>query len=348
MTNKGDARSSRGRGGRGDAEEGHDLALGQEPTRVPISSLSLADSPRISGENVEHTRLLADVGGPLPAIIVQRSNMRVIDGMHRLHAARLRGESDIDVLFFDGDDKDAFLLAVETNIAHGLPLSLKDRSAAARRIMRSHPLWSDGAIGKVTGLDAKTVAALRRSDEDIPQVAVRIGRDGRTRPVDATEGRKRAAELLANHPDAPLRRIARAAGVSLGTVSDVRRRMQAGMNPVPGGRRVSNRQRDVAADTEKAGPISTGRITSSVGGKPDPRVLLERLQRDPSLRFTQAGRALIRWMEIQGISHEGWELLLDSVPAHCAETVAELARECARAWQNFSVELEHRGRVSAG
>ena len=69
--------------------------------------------------------------------------MRVIDGTHRLRAALLRGVDVIDVLYFDGPDADAFVLAVELNHTHGLPLSRADRTAAAERIIGSHPDWSD-------------------------------------------------------------------------------------------------------------------------------------------------------------------------------------------------------------
>jgi hypothetical protein len=57
----------------------------------------------------------------LPPLLVDRRSMRVIDGMHRLMAALLKKRETIDVEFFDGSYADAFLLAVEANVAHGLP-----------------------------------------------------------------------------------------------------------------------------------------------------------------------------------------------------------------------------------
>jgi hypothetical protein len=61
--------------------------------------------------------------------------MRVIDGMHRLRAAQLRGDHGVEVKFFDGDADEAFIAAVRANITHGLPLTLADRKAAAQRIL---------------------------------------------------------------------------------------------------------------------------------------------------------------------------------------------------------------------
>jgi hypothetical protein len=94
---------------------------------VAINSLTLADSPRLAGENREHTMLLAGMDADLPPILVHQSTMRVIDGVHRVRAALLKGRTEIAVTFFDGDQDAAYLLAVRANLAHGLPLSLADR-----------------------------------------------------------------------------------------------------------------------------------------------------------------------------------------------------------------------------
>jgi len=318
------------------------LSVGRPITRVAISSLLPADSPRLAGEDAEHTRVLAQVCARLPPIVVQRSNMRVVDGMHRLRAAVWRGESEIDVVFFNGDDKESFIFAVKANIVHGLPLSLADRTAAAKRIVKSYPLWSDRVIGGASGLDAKTIAALRQSDPTAPRVEVRIGRDGRVRPVDAAEGRRRVSELLKGDPGSSLRRVARAAGVSLGTAADVRRRIQSGQDPVPSRRRSADASQGRLAGSNG----QRGSAVTNASGQ-DPRILLLRLRQDPSLRFSQAGRALLRRLEIQTMRGDEREQLLNSVPAHCTETVMELARECSRFWKEFSLQLEERRQVSA-
>src|SRR5579859_6840630 len=129
---------------------------------IPVLSLRPADSPRLNGEDRAHIVRLAESETSLPPILVDRRTMRVIDGMHRLMAASLQGRDTIEVIFFDGSEADVFLRAVEENVAHGLPLSLADRRAAAERIITSHPHMSDRAIGQTTGLAAKTVAAVRK------------------------------------------------------------------------------------------------------------------------------------------------------------------------------------------
>lgn len=160
---------------------------------VRINELKNADSPRLCGEDLEHIRVLAEM--ETPPILVHRQTMRVIDGMHRLRAAELNGRSRIEVEFFDGSEADAFVRAVEANIAHGLPLAMADRKAAALRIIRSHPDMSNREIARCVGLSDKTVAMIRRSSADIPHSNVRKGADGRVRPLGASEGRLRAARV---------------------------------------------------------------------------------------------------------------------------------------------------------
>src|SRR5262245_17675514 len=107
-------------------------------TTVPIRSLVPSQSLRINGEHKDHVRTLAETDDKLPPIVVHRTTMQVIDGMHRLRAAVLRGREHIDVEFFEGDEEDAFVLAVKLNARHGLPLSPADRAAAVVRIINSH------------------------------------------------------------------------------------------------------------------------------------------------------------------------------------------------------------------
>ena len=138
-------------------------AVTQSPVvQVAVSSLSVRNSVRMAGEDQEHIEALTAVQGHLPPIIVHRRTMRVIDGVHRLRAAKLQARDHIAVRFFDGDETDAHVLAVSSNIAHGLPLSLADRKAAAARIIVSHPQWSDRMIASVAGLAARTVAEIRK------------------------------------------------------------------------------------------------------------------------------------------------------------------------------------------
>jgi hypothetical protein len=342
---------------------------------VPVESLRPSDSPRLGGENIEYTRGLAESDARLPPIVVHRPTMRVIDGMHRLRAAILRGERTIAVEFFEGDEKDAFVLAVKANNSHGLPLSAADRAAAAERIIASHPQWSDRAIASATGLAAKTVGGIRRRSTDAgPQLHTRIGRDGRVRPLNSADARRAAGDFLADNPDASLREIAKAAGISPGTARDVRARLQRGEDPVPPRqRRAGSRRRDGGeppsstahcadqsnvsqhrtgphgiADRRGAGrPVVPAARRSADATFRHPAAPAADLQRDPSLRFSETGRALLRMLYSHAMAPERWEELLAAVPPHSTGMVSDAARDCARAWSDFADQLEQRWRTPA-
>ncbi|MFJ9813399.1 ParB N-terminal domain-containing protein [Streptomyces sp. NPDC101158] len=320
--------------------------------RVRIEALLPADSPRLNGVDDAHVRRLTDIYAVLPPVLVHRATMRVIDGMHRVAAAAAMGLTSVEVQYFDGADEEAFLRSVTANVAHGLPLSLADRKAAAERILRSRPGLSDRVVASYTGLDAKTVAAIRpRSTADSPRSNVRIGADGRVHPLDRTAERIHAAELMTRRPDLPLRAIVKETGLSLGTAHDVRRRLLRGEAPVPQGRRPAAVRRAEPPPPEAdrpAPPPETPAATSAqtaASGPSRTRGSLETLRRlagDPSLRHSESGRHFLRWLHTHFVVDEAWRQQADAVPPHCTDTVAELALQCSHAWRRFSEDLSRR------
>ncbi|MFI6318506.1 ParB/RepB/Spo0J family partition protein [Nonomuraea sp. NPDC050556] len=299
---------------------------------IELSRLSSVYSPRTSGEDPEHVETLLSAQGELPPILVHRPTMRVIDGLHRLKVARVRGETKIAARLVDGTESDAFVLAVEANVRHGLPLSLADRKRAAIRIIGTHPQWSDRRVASATGISPGTVADLRRrrghSGDD-----ARIGRDGRIRPVDSSEGRRLAAELIRSHPDLSLRQVARQVGISPETVRDVRGRLEHGESPIPdGSRRLRTRPESLRRADQDFG---------HAGGR-DRQAMLERLKADPALRLTETGRILLRMLALHSIDGQEWERLLRGVPPHWDTVFARCARDHAQIWAAFADRLEGR------
>ncbi|BCK66921.1 hypothetical protein Srufu_008740 [Streptomyces libani subsp. rufus] len=280
--------------------------------------------------------MLAQSETELPPILVHRPSMRVIDGMHRLRAATLQGRENIDVRFFDGSERDAFVLAVESNVQHGLPLPLPDRTAAAGRIVKSHPEWSDRAVAAATGLAAKTVAAIRRRSVtgEVPQLHSRIGRDGKARPVNGANGRRLASTLLVENPDASLREVAKAAGVSPGTVRDVRLRLQRNEDPVP------PRQRRAELGAAQKLPAAMGGAPSAATGGPDQKTAVQALMRDPQLRMSEEGRLLLRLFVMRAVDERHRQRLIRWIPSRWRRTVTELAYSCSRDWYRFAEQLK--------
>ncbi|WP_405674160.1 ParB N-terminal domain-containing protein [Streptomyces canus] len=306
-------------------------------TYVRIDMLIPADSPRLAGQDAAHAQMLADSQTRLPPIVVHRSTMRVIDGMHRIRAATIRGEQEIAAEFFEGTEEEAFLISIKLNVMHGLPLSLADRKAAAARILRSYPRWSNRGIAATCGLSHKTVGVIRdRLTGEITQPDSRIGRDGHARPTDVGERRRRAAELISRNPSASLRDVAKVAGISPETVRDVRARMAKDSGPLLSTQPCSGGAIGLTAGVNPARPTESRMTWRPTAQRP---VTMDSLRVDPALRFSESGRSLLRLLAVLTLSSDEWDSLIDSVPAHCKATVLEAANECARAWQRFSDRL---------
>jgi ParB-like chromosome segregation protein Spo0J len=289
-----------------------------------ISALLPAHYIRIDGINDEHVRLLMNCPDTLPPLLIQKSTLRVIDGMHRLRAAQAAGRTEIQAQLLDVDDREAFLHGVGANISHGLPLTLADRRAAARKVLELHPEWSDRAIGKASGLSGKTVGALRASDGVGTAPAQRIGMDGRVRPVNAAVSRRAAHELLATEPDTPLREIARRVGAAPGTVRKVREDLE---------RTTSSGTTTPAAQAVDACPANSRLTMAHVDA------ILAKLRQDPALKYRDSGRGLLRLLHQRPACALSPDVM-DDIPAHCAAKVAELARIYALEWMEIAGKLE--------
>lgn len=320
------------------------------PTFVPVDQVTETSLVRVAGSLPDHVSALAQCPDDLPPILVHRPTMQVIDGVHRLRAAKLRGETTIGVRFVDGTEEDAFVLAVSANVSQGLPLTLADRTAAASRILSSHPHLSDRLIASTAGLSTKTVAAARqRTTGEMTQLHTRLGRDGKVRPLDASHGRTIASQAISNNPDLSLRAIARIAGISVGTARDVRERMRRGEDPIPLRYRLSSGHRtESSAPEDKASGHHTGGDNSSPG---TPRAERDRfllsLRTDPSLRFSEIGRALLRLLDANTLDTAQWDRLAAAVPHRWSPVVADLAMDCAADWSALACRVRDQVRVSA-
>ncbi|MFF4588389.1 winged helix-turn-helix transcriptional regulator [Streptomyces sp. NPDC001388] len=304
---------------------------------IAIDELVTVGSPRISGEDPAYVQSLAESESELPPIMVHRRTMRVIDGTHRLRAAELRGQKQVAVLFFEGEESDAFVVSVAANVTHGLPLSREDRIAAVRHIFVSHPHWSDRAVATVTGLSAKKVAEVRRGmDEGAAAPAVRVGLDGRVRPVNSAHGRELASRLIRENPEASLREIARQVGISPATVADVRERLRQGRDPVPlklrGGQSQTERLPRSLADNTV--PLLRSRPLS------DLTPIFDTLRRDPSMRFNDVGRMVLRLFDTCALAAREQQKIADTVPHHCRGLVAELLVGYAEVWRYLAEDLK--------
>jgi hypothetical protein len=79
----------------------------------------------------------------------------------------------------------------------------------------------------------------------------------------------------------------------------------------------------------------------------DARSTLNTLRHDPSLRYTESGRQLLRWLALRVLGPEEWRGVLDGVAPHNTTLLARLAHECAAAWAQLAEELDEDGWNSA-
>lgn len=325
--------------------------------RVPLSSLAAAFHLRQAGADTAHVQLLADAASAaeLPPILLQKSSLRIIDGIHRVAAAKLRGEWSISARLIDCTDQEAIILAVKTNALHGLPLSRADRLASGQRILADHPDWSDRAVAGITGLSAKTIASLRGTVTDESDGGFkRLGRDGKRRPVVTGEGRRRAEEYLSAHPDASLREVARATDVSIGTVHDVREKIRRGEDPGPASSRPSATPAGKAAAAGSAtGGGRSERLAPalrSLPGRPVPAgaapsawpAVQAKLSGDPALRYSENGRLFLRWMATHSMQADEWRAFIEAVPQRWLNEVSHVAASMSEQWQQFAEELKYK------
>jgi ParB-like chromosome segregation protein Spo0J len=307
--------------------------------KLTINSLVISNSPRRSGRNASHVRALAEHEGHLPPILVHYPSMRVLDGVHRVEAAKLRGAEDIEAYIFDGDEPASFVLAVRANVAHGLPLSLADRKAAAARIIDSYPVWSDRMIASMSGLSHKTVAAIRaRLTGEVTPLDARVGRDGRVRPRNTAERREIIAALINDHPTASLREIARKSNASPETVRRVRASMvHDNQDTMP---ELAHPEFRPAGGSIPARAAVVDRVRSLGSASADRKSSLDALRADPALRSAQSGRLLLRLLSAQKIIRDQGQWLIQSIPPHCLTWLALAARECAREWNDLAEQAE--------
>jgi ParB-like chromosome segregation protein Spo0J len=309
---------------------------------LPLADLRPGPSLRDGGINPTHVDTLVQLEGRWPPILVASRDHSVIDGHHRVAAAKALGQVEVSCVLFDGTPDDAYLESVRRNVVHGLPLTLRERERAAAHIVQRYGRWSDRRIAELCALSPTTIARVRhaamsrgksRASDPTGQSASRIGRDGRVRPVDPTPLRSRIVTALHANPEASLRVLASKVGASPETVRRVRQRLSEGSGPGKDKRLPTNRggrSRDVKELTPTIELLAeTFEESSSLSWTADPAVL-----------STRAGTTFARWLARTRISD--WRTHVGAVPLSRVYEVADEARQRAAYWQQFALALEAR------
>lgn len=145
-------------------------------------------SPR-SGVDKTTVGAYANSFDQLPPIdvfwIEGRDGWWLVDGWHRLAAAKELGLAEIEANDHQGTFDDALEFAYDANLKHGKPLTLQQRKAAAELKLRRHTERSNSWIAGDCGIAADTVKTLREGMESMSQIetlAEFTRRDGKKYP----------------------------------------------------------------------------------------------------------------------------------------------------------------------
>jgi ParB-like chromosome segregation protein Spo0J len=303
-----------------------------------ISELELGEGVRTGGLDESHVDLLMESAEAWPPIVVWGEDSLVIDGFHRVEAARRLGRRNVTAVRFMGSAEEAFMESVRRNVNHGLPLTVGDRRRAARRVLTRNPEWSDRRIASLCGLSDKTVGRLRRAVSGIQVIDRRVGRDGKVRPVQAGQVRDRVRQALEENPNGSLRAIAAVAGASPETVRSVRANLLAREGQSLGG--------DAPASSRRTDGPALSLLTLLQPSRDEPlatnRDGVDWLT-DRALSACGDGWDFARWFASNDVT-EDWHRFVWTVPLGRVYDVVDEARRRAATWTSFASMLESRTR----
>ena len=154
----------------------------------------------------------------------------------------------------------------------------------------------------------------------------RLGWDETTgsRPVDRAALRAQIVDALKEQPEASLRKVAAAVGVSPETVRQVRLAMDATPPAEP------------AVLTETAPSSIPERVARMASVEPSWR------HDDPALVSSEGGDDFVRWFDRTTIDDDEWRLRAEHVPLSRVYEIADEARRRADTWIRFARALEAR------
>ncbi len=298
---------------------------GESVEQVRLATLPVGHAWRADGLDEARIVMLAGSLDSTPPIVVNRRDMTVVDGAHRVAAARRRGTGTLAVEWFDGTELEAFAEFLHRNSQRGLPVTLADRCRGVQRALRVQAGWSDRRIAHLCDVSPKLVARMR-GDHAAPGIEKRVGRDGRARPVRPGAMRDQILQALKSEPDASLRVIASRLGVSPETVRTVRRELHDDAPQVPPSRLVG-----ALADLAEQRRWLLQPIPAPAPWRDD-----------QAFHSTEEGVSFVEWFDATSV--DGAERRLDEVPLSRVYEIADEARRRAAFWSTLADDLERRTR----
>jgi ParB-like chromosome segregation protein Spo0J len=304
------------------------------PVAIPVESF-VNGAPWRRRLNRSHVVALAETPDAWPAIVVTQ-DLAIVDGAHRVAAAKELGLQHLQAVVFVGTADDAFVEFLRLNAAHGLPLTLTERRDGVRRLLERDGRRSDRWIAELCGVSPKTAGRIRQelnsnsNDERDSSDVVRVGRDGRARPVRPNAIRGRIAEELERRPDASLRSIARTVGASPQTVRSVARNLR-GDEPA----------------AEPSAPIPIAGFVRMLDRTGPGAPARSAVREDPAFRGEEDTATFATLFDSTAVDRGALLRHVECIPVSRIYEVADEARRRADSWREFAELLESRVRRRA-
>ncbi|MEM8555705.1 MAG: ParB/RepB/Spo0J family partition protein [Pseudomonadota bacterium] len=136
---------------------------------------------QINADTVDDYAVAIKDGATLPPVLVFQDGpvSRLVDGFHRLAAAKRAGKRKIQVEMREGDRRAAYLHAIGANATHGLRRTNADKRRAVTAMLKDAEwaAWSDREISNHVGVSHTLVAKMRREIFGIEEL-----NEGETKP----------------------------------------------------------------------------------------------------------------------------------------------------------------------
>ena len=122
-------------------------------------------NPRLGGVDQEVVEFYASIYRDVvwPPIWVHRQSHKLLDGWHRVEAAKHAGVYSLVVHWVEAKEEELFALAVKANLGHGMRLNKEERYKAIVRLQRE--AWTHERIAGFFGCSLKMVANTEKAED---------------------------------------------------------------------------------------------------------------------------------------------------------------------------------------
>ncbi|MHB9133801.1 MAG: ParB/RepB/Spo0J family partition protein [Armatimonadota bacterium] len=122
-------------------------------------------NPRLHGVDLEVVEYYASIYKEViwPPILVDRATHKLLDGWHRVEAAKRAGIYTLPVQWVDAKEEELFAIAVKANMSHGVHLKKEERFLAIARLQREG--WTHERIAEFLGCSFNMVRNTEKAED---------------------------------------------------------------------------------------------------------------------------------------------------------------------------------------